>query len=270
MLTEDLEKANRETREAWDQNAAFWDDRMGEGNDFVELLTWPATVRLLELQAGEQVLDVACGNGLTSRRLAAMGATVVAIDFSAEMIAHARRRTTEGAHGIEYHVLDATDEAALLVLGERRFDAAICSMALFDMADIRPLMRALVRLLRPGGRFVFSVVHPCFNNSHVTHVAEMEDREGDIVTVYSVKISRYMSPSVARGLAIAGQPQPQLYFDRPLQMLFGTAFDAGFVLDGLEERAFPPDHAPKRGPLAWSGNFSEIPPVLVARMRLPG
>jgi hypothetical protein len=55
-----------------------------------------------------------------------------------------------------------------------------------------------------------------------------------------------------------------------LQVLFGAAFDAGFVLDGLEERAFPPEHEPGRNPLGWSGKFSELPPVLVARIRRPG
>jgi len=265
----DLRQANEETREAWNENAAFWDKRMGEGNDFVEVLIWPATERLLELHPGERVLDIACGNGLTSRRLAAMGAEVVAFDFAAEMIAHARQRTAEYADRITYHVLDATDEAALLALGTGRFDAALCNMALFDMAEIRPLLRALARLLQAGGRFVFSVTHPCFNNAHAVHVAEMEDREGTIVTVYSVKVFGYLTPSVARGVAIVGQPKPQLYFDRPLQTLLGTAFEAGFVLDGLEERAFPPDHPSGRSPLTWGGNFSEIPPVLVARLRLP-
>jgi len=264
----DLRQANEETREAWNENAAFWDKRMGEGNDFVEVLIWPATERLLELHPGERVLDIACGNGLTSRRLAAMGAEVVAFDFAAEMIAHARQRTAEYADRITYHVLDATDEAALLALGTGRFDAALCNMALFDMAEIRPLLRALARLLQAGGRFVFSVTHPCFNNAHAVHVAEMEDREGTIVTVYSVKVFGYLTPSVARGVAIVGQPKPQLYFDRPLQTLLGTAFEAGFVLDGLEERAFPPDHPSGRSPLTWGGNFSEIPPVLVARLRL--
>jgi 2-polyprenyl-3-methyl-5-hydroxy-6-metoxy-1,4-benzoquinol methylase len=266
---QDPNRANEETRQVWNLNAAFWDERMGEGNDFVELLTWPPTVRLLELQAGERILDVACGNGLTSRRLAAMGARVVAFDFAVEMIERARQRTSTDAGEIEYHVLDATDQAALLGLGEGEFDAAICNMALFDMAEIDPLLRALARLLRPGGRFVFSVVHPCFNNSHTTHVAELEEREGEIITTYSVKTSRYMTPSITHGLAIVGQPRPQLYFDRPLSMLLGAGFDAGFVLDGLEERAFPPGHAFGRHPLSWSGNYSEIPPVLVARMRLP-
>jgi hypothetical protein len=77
-----------------------------------------------------------------------------------------------------------------------------------------------------------------------------------------------MTPTVAPGEAIVGQPKLQLYFHRPLQALFGAGFAAGFVLDALEERAFPPDHPTGRNPLSWSGKFSEIPPVLVARMRL--
>ena len=59
---------NRDARAAWDRNTGFWDERMGEGNDFVEELVWPPTERLLELAPDRRVLDVACGNGLTSRR----------------------------------------------------------------------------------------------------------------------------------------------------------------------------------------------------------
>jgi hypothetical protein len=154
-------------------------------------------------------------------------------------------------------------------LGERSFDAALCSMALFDMAQIAPLMRALARLLRPAGRFVFSVLHPCFNSPHIAQVGEQEDREGQVVTVYSIKVRSYISCTVTHAAAIRGQPQPQPLFHRPLQVLFGAAFEAGFVLDGLEERAFPPDHPPSANPLSWGANFSEIPPVLVARVRLP-
>ena len=266
MVNEDWKGANSETRAAWNRNAAFWDQRMGEGNDFVELLIWPATERLLELQPGERILDIACGNGLAARRLAALGAEVVAFDFAEEMIRHARERTESDR--IEYRVLDATDEAALLGLGPARFDAALCNMALFDVAEIQPLFRALGQLLRPGGRFVFSVLHPCFNNPCMAQMAEMEDRAGEVVTVYSVKVYGYMTPVTARGVAIVGQPQPQLLFHRPLTQLLGAGFAAGFVVDGFEERSFPPGHAAGSRPLSWSGHFSEIPPVLVARMRL--
>src|SRR5207247_568992 len=66
----DLQRAKAEVRAAWNESAAFWDQRMGDGNEFVEVLVWPATERLLDLRPGERVLDVACGSGLSSRRLA--------------------------------------------------------------------------------------------------------------------------------------------------------------------------------------------------------
>ncbi len=268
-MSDDWRRDNEETRDVWGHNAAFWDERMGEGNDFVNVLCWPTMERLLGACPGDQVLDIACGNGLTSRRLAALGTRVVAFDFAAEMIAYARARTTEHAERIEYLVLDATDEAALLALGERRFDAAFCNMALFDMAEIAPLMRALTRLLRPGGCFVFSVIHPCFNGFHTTRLAEMEDRGGNIVTSYSIRVLHYITPTVAHAAAISGQPRAQLVFHRPLHVLLGAGFQAGFVLDGLEEPSFPADHPRGRNALEWGGNMHEIPPVLVARMRLP-
>jgi SAM-dependent methyltransferase len=237
------------------------------------VLIWPPAQRLLALQPGERVLEIACGNGLYARKLANLGVDVVATDFAPEMIARARARPSPAAGKIEYQVLDATDEAALLALGERAFgerpfDAAICMMGLMDMSEIVPLMRALARLLRSGGRFVFSIMHPCFNSVHTTLMGEQEDRQGSIVTTYSVKISGYMTPSVARGAALRNQPAPHLYFHRPLQAVLGAGFSAGFVLDALEERAFPPDHPPGRNAISWGPNFSEIPPVLVARLRL--
>lgn len=260
---------NDSVRQAWDHNAAFWDERMGEGNDWVETLTWPASQRLLDLQPGERVLDAACGNGLTSRRIAALGASVVAFDFSPEMIAHARQRTKPEHNAIEYHVLDASDEDALLALGENSFDAALCAMALFDMTEIEPLMRAMARLLRPGGRFVFSIMHPCFKHQNTTRLVEQFESDGKVIHQFSVKVMSYLSPFVSSGVAIYGQPALQYYFHRPLQTLFGSAFAAGLALDGLEEPAFPSDHPEKASQLFFGQNFSEIPPALVARMQRP-
>jgi 2-polyprenyl-3-methyl-5-hydroxy-6-metoxy-1,4-benzoquinol methylase len=266
---DNLQRANEETRDAWETNAAYWDTRIGEGNDFVETLIWPVTQRLLDLRPGQSVLDAACGNGLYARRVAALGAEVVAFDFSANLIALAEKHTMESREKIQYHVLDATDEPALLALGEGTFDAAMCNMALFDISDIDPLLGALSRLLRPGGPFVFSVMHPCFNNVYTTHVAEMKDRDGETRFTYGIKVTRYMTPGAARGAAIRGQPVPQLYFHRPLQVLLASVFQAGFVIDALEERAFPPDHPPGSHVLTWGPNLSEIPPVLIARARKP-
>jgi SAM-dependent methyltransferase len=277
----EISNANEETRQAWDANADFWDDRMGEGNDFVNILLWPAILRLLDPQPGQHILDIATGNGLTARRLAALEVEVVAFDFSSELIKFAQARTAPGLP-ITYFVLDATDEVAMTAVLSSSgafgtsgtsdttifFDSALCNMALFDMADIQPLFHVLPKLLKPGGNFVFSITHPAFNNSSSVHVGEEMDVDGTIRTVYSMKVSQYMTPHQAHGVAMRDQPRPQFYFERSLQFYLNLGFQNGFVLDGFEERAFPPDH-PQGNPLAWGGKFSEIPPVLVARLHLP-
>jgi hypothetical protein len=68
-----------------------------------------------------------------------------------------------------------------------------------------------------------------------------------------------------------GQPVPQYYFDRPLHVLFNACFRVGLVLDGLEEPAFNHPHdGSKVGRMfiSWV-HYKEIPPVLVARLRIP-
>ena len=262
-----IEDNNTRVQQAWNSNAAFWDQRMAEGNDFFNILLWPAVERLLQPTMGERLLDVACGNGLTSRRLALAQAQVTAFDFSEAMIDLARKKQRSGLPEIDYRVIDATDRQALLALGAGSFEGALCNMALMDMAEIDPLMSALASLLRPGGRFVFSVLHPCFNNPAAIQMGELEDRAGDFVTTYSVKIARYLTPFSQVGLAMHQQPVPHLYFHRPLGSLLAPALQAGLVLDAFEERAFPPESTGGVTPLSWNGHFSEIPAALVVRLR---
>ena len=261
----------RQVHEAWEKKAAFWDEMMGEGNAFQRVLIGPATERLLQPRPGEAVLDVACGNGVYSRRLAELGVRVVAIDSSERFVELARARTEKAGYGkaVEYLVTDATDEEQMLSLGEGRFDAAVCNMALMDMSDIDPLMLALRRLLKPKGRFIFSVQHPAFNSNAVTLVLEEEAREGALVETYAVKVTGYLHVPPGMGEGMPGEPVPHPYFHRPLSELFGACFRAGFAVDGMEEPTFAePEGGPRSATRAldWE-NFVEIPPVLVARAR---
>ena len=258
----------RATRDIWNTNAAFWDERSGnDGLIMQRTLIAPITERLLDLKPDERVLDVACGNGAFARRMAALGARVVACDVAEAFIERARVRTSENANRIIYRVIDATDEAALLALGKQSFDAAVCTMGLMDMPEIAPLMRALSQLLKPHARFVFSIMHPCFNSTAgMKMVVEEEDRDGELVVVHAIKISQYATPGTHKGLGLIGQPAPQYYFHRPLNMLFDECFRAGFVLDALAEPTFNADAKPNR-PFSWE-NYHEIPPVLIARWRL--
>ena len=144
---------NKFTKDAWEANADLWDSRMGdEGNDFFNILCWPVLASFLDPKPDSVILDIACGNGLTSRCLAARGADVTAFDFSSNLIEKAKERPNPDNH-ISYHVIDATNEEQLLSLGKHKFDSALSNMALFDMENIKTLFRALPKLLKPNGFF---------------------------------------------------------------------------------------------------------------------
>lgn len=261
---------HEETRRIWDQKAAFWDGRMGDGNEFQRILIGPACERLLNLQPSDRVLEIGCGNGVFARRMAQFGVHVIATDFSAQFLELARARSPEHSDQIEYRLIDATHEDEILALGAQRFDAAVCNMALMDMTEIEPLMRGIRQVVKPGGRFVFSLCHPCFNQASTTFSVEETTINGEIITTHAIKTTSYLYFSPQKGVGMPDEPTPHYYFDRSLHILFNACFQAGLVLDGLEEPAFNPPHdgSQPRNVLSWV-NYREIPPVLVARLRIP-
>src|SRR5690606_24290267 len=132
----------RESQERWEQNAEHWDDYMGEeSNRFHRELIRPYTEKLLNVRTDQTILDIACGNGNFSKRLAELGANVVAFDYSANMIERAKIRTKEYMNQINFKVIDATNYEQLAELGSEKFDSAVANMALMDIADIGPLVK---------------------------------------------------------------------------------------------------------------------------------
>lgn len=253
-----------DTPAVWDRIAGFWDDHLKEGNDFQRLLLMPATDRLLGDVNGRRVLDACCGNGNYARRLAARGARVTAFDGSGVFIDRARARTP-AALAIDYHVADATDETAVRALGDP-FDAIVCSMALMDLADIGPLLRAARAMLSPGGVFVWSVCHPCFNATDTRMTAELvTDDTGRVRQRFGVASETYLTPREQASEGILHQPEPHPMFHRPIGALLGACFASGFVVDALEEPAFPPG-TPAKNAFSWAKR-PELPPALVVRLR---
>jgi SAM-dependent methyltransferase len=118
-----------------------------------------ALLSLLGPVTGLRVLDVACGHGRLTRELARRGARVTGVDIAAKLLARAREAELAAPLGNEYIHADV---AAPGVLSEAAFDAATCSFGLSDIDDLGGAIGAVSHALRSGGRFVFSILHPCF------------------------------------------------------------------------------------------------------------
>ena len=102
-------------------------------------------VELLAPQAGERVLDVGCGTGQLTAEIARAGAEVVGIDNSPAMIEQARGNFP----GLRFEVADVTGMPY-----REEFDAVFSNAVLHWVRDAEAAAGAIVRALKPGGRFV--------------------------------------------------------------------------------------------------------------------
>ncbi|KWW99881.1 Methyltransferase type 11 [Carbonactinospora thermoautotrophica] len=170
------EETRRANRSWWDRYADAYQAEHGEFLGDVAFVWGPegldeATAGLLGEVAGRRVLEVGCGAGQCGRWLLTQGAEVVGVDLSFRQLRHSRRLDLK--HGLRLPAVQA--DACRLPFADTVFDLA-CSAygAVPFVADSAALMREIARVLRPGGRWVFSVTHPirwCFPDSPDSLVA---------------------------------------------------------------------------------------------------
>ncbi|GAA0357896.1 class I SAM-dependent methyltransferase [Microbispora corallina] len=152
----------RANRGWWDGAA---DDYQSEHGDFLrdDGFVWcpegldEADARLLGQVSGLRILEVGCGAGQCGRWLAGEGAAVVGVDLSYRQLQHSRRIDLDTGSALPV----AQADAEALPFRDASFDLACSAFgALPFVADAGAALREVRRVLRPGGRFVFSVSHP--------------------------------------------------------------------------------------------------------------
>ena len=117
-------------------------ERYAEAAHFVPALGAPV-LELLMPAAGERILDLGCGDGVLTEKIAATGATVIGVDAAPDMVAAARARG-----------LDARVVAGQELAFDGEFDAVFSNAALHWMRPAERVLAGVYRALRPGGRFV--------------------------------------------------------------------------------------------------------------------
>ena len=102
-------------------------------------------------------LDLGCGSGHHFGALTATGRTVVGLDYSADQLRLARRRSRSIVRG----------DGAALPFADATFGTVATLWISTDVDDFGAVLAEAVRVLRPGGLLGFYGAHPCFNGPHI-------------------------------------------------------------------------------------------------------
>ncbi|MFQ3548850.1 MAG: class I SAM-dependent methyltransferase [Armatimonadota bacterium] len=129
------------------------------GGDIFTHIIIPAMFDIIGTVENKDILDIQCGAGFMSRKLSSMGARVTAIDSSQRYIEIASELNIRENERIHYAVADTTD---LSLLGETLFDDVVSNLGINMVQDISISIGEIARFIKMGGRFIFSVLHPCF------------------------------------------------------------------------------------------------------------
>jgi ubiquinone/menaquinone biosynthesis C-methylase UbiE len=243
----------------WNEVADWYDQLVGEsGSEYHQHVVIPGVLRLLGAasSAGQSVLDVACGQGVLCRVLQSRGLQVTGIDAAAELIRAARQR---GPADIHYQIADARD---LSSLRDADFDAAACVLAIQNIHPLGPIFQGISRVLKPAGRLVLVMMHPCFRSAKESSWGWDESAK-----IQYRRVDRYLIP---RKTPIVTHPgsSPDQYtwtFHQPISGYVKALRQAGLLVDALEE--WPSHKKSTSGPRAGAENVAreEIPMFLAIR-----
>ncbi|MGH2506883.1 MAG: class I SAM-dependent methyltransferase [Ktedonobacteraceae bacterium] len=244
------------TTSTYDDIAEWYDNWVGT-HSMNEDPFFPAVEALMDEIEGLRICDLACGQGRVARHLTSLGARVVGIDLSANLLEIARRYEAATPQGIEYLQADARNLDSD-VLGI--FDGVVCCMALMDIPDLVPTLHSVARILRPGGWFVFSILHPCF---HTSQSGEMETPEGTVRTV-----SKYFVEGHWRSDTRSGPPGKVGAYHRTVSTYVNALTSSGLTLEHISEPG--PTSNRVASPSLASANRSvwvEVPAILAVGCR---
>ena len=241
----------------WDAVAAWYDGWMGSGGSVHHRkIAVPAVIKLLHPKKGERVLDIGAGQGVLAPEVAKAGADYTGVDVSNKLLDMAREH-----HGKVARFLPA-DAARLhenYFIQAEMFDAVVFLLSIQDMDPLGDVVKSATWALKPGGRMIILMTHPCFRVPRQSGWGFDEGRK-----LQYRRVDRYLTPLPVpmkqheTGVTIS--------FHRPLSLYVNTLSEYGMLVDRIEEIPAE-DPLNKKLTKAEKMADSEIPLFLALRAR---
>jgi ubiquinone/menaquinone biosynthesis C-methylase UbiE len=241
----------------WDQASRWYDSLVGmSGSDYHQTIVMPGVFKMLDLKSGRRVLDLACGQGVFSRYLLEKRIKPEGLDSSEELLRMARSRSIKT---IPYHLGDASDAT---LLKDQEFDGIACLLAVQNMENIEPVFKNIARWLKPKGKFVMVLTHPCFRIPRQTHWGWDDDKKMEYR-----RIDRYANEMKIPILTppFIDKVNFTMTYHRPLQNYFSALLKAGLCVDSLEEWMSNKESAPGKRSRGENRARKEVPLFMAIR-----
>lgn len=214
---------------SWGVVAQWYNKLLGKEDTFQSSVILPNLMRLLPVQKGEKVLDMACGQGFFSYALAACGAEVTGTDISPELVALAKKNAPPNI-AAQFAVAPA-DKQAPITSGT--MDRVLCVLAIQNIENVAGAFAEAHRALRPGGTLHLVLNHPSFR------VPKGSSWEWDDRNRQYRRIDKYLSEAQVK-IKMKPGDDPSIVtvsFHHPLQFFVKTLHAAGFDVVDMEEWA---------------------------------
>lgn len=261
---------------SWGNEAEWYDDYLADSDSYQRQIIMPNIVRIIEPKAGKKILDLACGQGLFSEPMINMGASVIGVDISEELIDIAKNKLKGKMSKEDSFIVSPADKLISAGIEESSCDSAMCILASQNIKEFDVAIKETAKVLKPKGKFVIVLNHPCFRvpkQSDWHFDAEGGGPEGDqsYTIVNGKKIGRYgrvvysyMSEGVIKIDMHPGEQDRRkksytTSFHRPMQVYSKWLSNAGFCILRIEEWTSHKKSNPGTRELADKRSKKEIP-----------
>jgi ubiquinone/menaquinone biosynthesis C-methylase UbiE len=211
---------------SWNKVSGWYDELLKDGDTYQSKVIAPNLLRVLDLKKGEQVYDLACGQGYFASIFAKSGAVVTASDLSKNLIEQAQK----DIKGVNFYVSPA-HKAQFLKDGV--VDTIVCVLAIQNIQNVGEVLAECARVLKENGRMILVLNHPAFR---VPQGSDWHFHDG----VQSRIVSTYLSESKVEIDMTPGERNPHkkiktYTFHRSLQYYMKAFAKSGFAITRLEE-----------------------------------